>query len=85
MCEDLAQAVASLKEVALHLHVNDNNGDSDAHNIPGAGKIDFAPFAHALKEINYKGFVSAELGFQYTSDPDSAAATTYATLSEIFE
>jgi len=83
--EDLAQAVVSLKEVALHLHVNDNNGDSDAHNIPGAGKIDFAPFAQALKEINYKGFVSAELGFQYTSDPDSAAARTYAALSEVFE
>jgi len=83
--EDLAKAVASLKDVPFHIHIDDNNGDSDAHRIPGEGNIDFEPFAQALREINYQGFVSAELGFQYTLDPDSAVKKTYATLIQMFE
>jgi protein FrlC len=83
--EDLAQVVASLKGVALHIHIDDNHGDSDAHLIPGKGDIDFAPFVQALKEIDYQGFVSAELGFQYTLDPDPAVEKTIAALSQMFE
>ena len=83
--EDLAEVVASLKDVPLHIHIDDNHGDSDAHLIPGEGSIDFAPFVKALKEINYQGFVSAELGFQYTPDPDPAVEKTYAALSKVFE
>jgi protein FrlC len=83
--EDLAEVVASLKDVPFHIHMDDNHGDSDAHLIPGGGSIDFAPFVKALKEINYQGFVSAELGFQYTPDPDSAVEKTYAVLSKMFE
>ena len=83
--EDLAEAVTSLKDVPFHVHIDDNNGDSDAHLIPGEGSIDFEPFGRALKEINYQGFVSAELGFQYTLDPDPAVEKTYAALTKLFE
>ena len=82
--EDLAAAVRSLKDVPLHIHIDDNYGDSDAHLIPGEGNIDFAPFAQALRDIDYGGFVSAELGFGYTSDPDAAVTQTYAWLAETF-
>ena len=82
--ENLAEVAASLKGVPFHVHIDDNHGDSDAHLIPGEGKIDFAPFAKALKEISYQGFVSAELGFQYTLDPDRAVEETYAALSQMF-
>jgi len=82
--EDLAEAVASLKDVPFHVHIDDNHGDSDAHMIPGEGSIDFAPFVKALKAVDYPGFVSAELGFQYTQDPDLAAERTYAALSGMF-
>ena len=82
--EDLAQVVASLKEVPFHIHIDDNHGEGDTHMIPGKGTIDFAPFANALREINYQGFVSAELGFQYTLDPDPAVEETYTVLSRIF-
>ena len=83
--EDLAQVVAGLKGVPLHIHIDDNHGDSDAHLIPGKGDVDFAPFVQALKEIGYQGFVSAELGFQYTLDPDPAVEKTLAALSQMFE
>ena len=83
--EDLAESVRLLKGVPMHIHIDDNRGDSDAHMIPGEGGIDFASFANALKEIGYRGSVSAELGFQYTLDPDAAARKTRSALSGLFE
>jgi protein FrlC len=83
--EDLAEVVVTLKGVPFHIHIDDNHGGSDAHLIPGDGSIDFEPFVRALREINYQGFVSAELGFQYTLDPDPAVEKTYAVLSRMFE
>ena len=82
--EDLAQVVTRLQDVPLHIHIDDNTGDADAHLIPGDGSIDFAPFVQALRDIDYQGFVSAELGFQYTVDPDPAVQNTYAVLSDMF-
>jgi sugar phosphate isomerase/epimerase len=82
--EDLAAVVRSLKDVPLHIHIDDNHGDSDAHLVPGEGTIDFQPFVQALKEIDYQGFVSGELGFGYTLDPDTAVQETYAVLSDLF-
>ncbi len=83
--EDLAQAVRAIKGLPLHVHIDDNRGDSDAHMIPGEGSIDYAPFVGALKEIGYRGFLSAELGFQYTLDPDQAARKTRVALSKYQE
>ena len=82
--EDLAQVISSLKEVPFHIHINDNQGDNDVHAIPGEGNTEFAPMVKALTEINYKGFVSAELGFQYTLDPDQAVEKTYVQLCDMF-
>jgi fructoselysine 3-epimerase len=81
--EDLAQAVRCLKGIPLHIHIDDNWGDSDTHLIPGDGGIDYAPFAGALAEIGYRGFVSAELGFQYTLDPEPAVRKARLALSEM--
>jgi len=82
--EDLAQVMSSLREVPFHIHINDNHGDNDVHTIPGEGTTEFAPMVKALTEINYQGFVSAELGFQYTLDPDQAVEKTYAQLCDMF-
>jgi protein FrlC len=82
--EDLADAVRKLQEVPLHIHIDDNDGASDSHHIPGTGKIDYASFVRALKEIGYTGFVSVELGFQYTLDPDAAIAQSLSALRAMF-
>lgn len=82
--ENLAEVVTQLKDVPLHIHIDDNHGDGDAHLIPGEGSIDFAPFAEALKKIGYQGLVSAELGFQYTLDPDPAVEKTRLALGRMF-
>lgn len=83
--EELAAVVKELKNVPLHIHIDDNHGESDTHAIPGEGSIDFAPFVQALKDINYQGFISAELGFQYTLDPDAAVQKTRAALGTLFQ
>ncbi len=82
--EDLATAIENLRGVPLHIHLDDNRGDSDTHHIPGEGAIDFAPLANALRAIQYPGFVSAELGFQYTLEPDAAVEKTLAALRSMF-
>jgi protein FrlC len=81
--EDLAQVVGRLCDVPLHIHIDDNKGDNDAHLIPGEGSIDYAPFVRALREIHYRGFVSVELGFQYTLEPDAAVQKSRVALSEL--
>lgn len=82
--EDLAKVVYTLEDVPFHIHIDDNHGDSDVHLIPGDGGIDFAPFVRALRDIGYRGAVSAELGFQYTLDPDPAVAKTLNVLRRLF-
>lgn len=82
--EDIPQVIASLKDTPFHIHIDDNFGDSDAHLIPGQGNIDFDLLATALRQIDYQGFISAELGFQYCLDPDTAVEQTLAVLSEKF-
>ncbi len=82
--EELAAVVNDLRDIPLHIHIDDNNGDSDSHAIPGEGSIHFDPFVQALKNIDYRGFISAELGFQYPLDPDAAVQKTRAALGKLF-
>lgn len=82
--ENLVEAVHSLAGVPLHIHIDDNCGESDAHLIPGEGEIDLRAFARALEDIEYQGFVSTELGFQYTLNPDRAVKQSYEALTRIF-
>ena len=53
----MIQALGS-KLQALHLH--DNDGWHDLHQIPFSLNIDFASVVHALKEIEYKGYFTLE-------------------------
>ena len=61
------------KNIPLHVHLDDNNGLADQHKIPGEGTICFTPFFQTLLETGYKGFLTVEMGFDYTSSPDEAA------------
>lgn len=60
----------------FHIHIADNN-----RLTPGAGLIDFTEILSLLHQINYKGFISAELLAK--PDPDTAAQLTLTFLHNI--
>ena len=70
--EDLAEAMENLGELILQLHVNDNDGEHQQNLIPGDGTFDFHEFINTLDEYSYNGFLSVELGWEYTIDPEPA-------------
>ncbi len=61
------------KQIPMHIHLDDNDTTGDQHKIPGEGTIDFVPFVQALMDVGYEGYLTVELGFDYTANPDSAA------------
>lgn len=82
--EDLAAGVAKLGPLLGHVDLDDNDRSADAHLAPGAGTIDFAPFAAALKSSGYAGYVSAELGMSYVLDPEPAVASCLEWMQQTF-
>jgi protein FrlC len=71
--ESLVDCISLLRAVPYHIHLDDNDGLSDQHKIPGEGELDLLPFLKALKKSNYDGFLTVELGWDYTLEPDPAA------------
>ncbi|NLO01433.1 MAG: sugar phosphate isomerase/epimerase [Bacteroidales bacterium] len=65
--------IMNSNNIPVHIHLDDNNGLSDQHKIPGEGTINFIPFLQVLNKSGYDGFLTVELGFDYTADPDAAA------------
>jgi protein FrlC len=74
--ESLPQAVHKLGPTLFHVHVDDNLGQRDQHLVPGDGNIDFISFIAALRQAGYAGYLSAELGWDYTVDPEPAVRRT---------
>ncbi|MDC7244428.1 MAG: sugar phosphate isomerase/epimerase [Sphaerochaetaceae bacterium] len=83
--EDFTEVIPQCAHLPLHIHLDDNNGDMDAHLVPGEGTVDFESLNRALKKSGYTGFVSAELGTKYIMDPGEACDTSLTTMRSIFE
>jgi protein FrlC len=76
VAESAVQAVRMLGDRLFHVHIDDNHGGRDEHLIPGEASFRFPPFLAVLREVAYSGFLAAELSWDYTLDPDQAAALT---------
>lgn len=70
------EAAKALGDKLFHVHIDDNNGVQDQHLVPGEGVFDFTRFMVALREVEYHGFLGAELGWEYTIEPDPPARLT---------
>jgi len=81
--ESSVHAVQLLGDRLFHVHIDDNNGLRDQHVVPGDGVFDFPPFVAALREAGYDGYLAAELGWDYTVEPDPAARLTFERMRRI--
>ena len=62
-----AAEVQKLKGRAIHVHLSDCDGKVHGDLPPGRGVVKFAPYLHAIKELQIDGVVSIEL--EYSPDP----------------
>lgn len=83
--EALSDVVSKISGIPCHYHIDDNNGVTDDHMIPGDGKMHYDVFLRALKASGYTGFLAVELGFQYTADPDAAVRRSAVFLRKALE
>jgi sugar phosphate isomerase/epimerase len=74
---DMAASIKSSGEYVIHVHFADSN-----RRPAGNGHSDFSEVANVLKEINYKGYVSAE-AFAWPNS-QSAATQTIKTFNQYF-
>ena len=82
--ESFREIVPRCRDYPLHIHIDDNCGESDSHLVPGEGSVDFAALAESLDSIGFQGFVSAELGMAYIMDPHAAGKQALQKLREMF-
>lgn len=61
------ETLSSLKGKAAHVHISDCNGQVHGDLPPGRGVVKFAPYLHAIKDLDVDGAVSIEL--EYSPDP----------------
>lgn len=81
--EKFDEIIPKLKDLLFHIHIDDNNADFDAHLIPGEGNVDFKSLIKQLGNIEYKGFLSAELGTKYCDEPNKACIKTLDVLKKM--
>ncbi|MBX7103444.1 MAG: sugar phosphate isomerase/epimerase [Gemmataceae bacterium] len=75
--DDPPATLHRLRRFIRHIHLEDIAGTRvHAHMIPGDGAIDLPATLAAIREIDYRGWVTIEL-YPYAADPDMAAKTAY--------
>jgi protein FrlC len=68
--ETIEQAFAALKDAVVQVHVNDNDGLQQQNAVPGTGTYDFDGLKGRLERAGYDGYLTVELGWQYSFDPN---------------
>jgi len=74
--DDRATLIRRYADRMKHYHANDEN-----LNGPGFGEVDFAPIFGALKEIDYRGYVSVEV-FNFEPGPEAIASQSLAYMKQ---
>lgn len=70
--ENIPTVIRKLNQKLFHIHLSDCKDRVHYHLIPSLGQIDFKSMYQALVDVNYKGFLTAEL-YPYFDEPEEAA------------
>jgi sugar phosphate isomerase/epimerase len=81
--DDPATTIPRCAKYIRHFHLEDIAATRVHHHlVPGEGVIDFAACFHAIRTMQYDGWVTIEL-YPYVDDPDQAARTALSRVQEI--
>jgi protein FrlC len=64
------EEVHSLGPLLYQVHLNDNDGNKHQGLVPGDGSFDYQPLLRVLHETRFPGFLSVELSWDYSVDPE---------------
>jgi sugar phosphate isomerase/epimerase len=59
--DDLVDAIETVSEHLVHMHVHDNQGRSDDHLVPFEGTIDWPAAMTQVQKVGYDGVLMFEL------------------------
>ena len=82
--ESFQEAINLSHNCLIQLHINDNDGKRQQNIILGEGNFNFSSCKNILKSIQYDGFITVELDWQYTLDPNPAAEKVIQQVRELF-
>ncbi len=68
--QDGVEEVHSLGPLLYQVHLNDNDGNKHQGLVPGDGTFDYRPLLRTLSETRFAGFLSVELSWDYSVDPE---------------
>lgn len=74
----ITESIRAARDRLFHFHIADSN-----RWYPGAGHLNFAEVFETLKEINYSGYVSAEI--MPLPDPNTATEMTIKNVNQILD
>ena len=78
-------AVRVLGDCLLQIHTNDNDGVHQLNLVPGDGNFDFPNLIDTLQISGFRGYLSAELAWDYSSNPEPFVKLAAKRLRELID
>jgi protein FrlC len=82
--ENISGIIKKFDKKIFHTHISDCKNNIHYHLIPGLGDIDFNEMYNSLQQINYDGFLTAEL-YTYSKNPIEAASKAFIYLKNLMK
>lgn len=83
-CVSAAEMIRGLGSAVQALHIHDNDKWKDSHQLPYTMQIDFEAVLRALKDIDYQGDFTLEVGGEHINVGGGSEEALLARLSEMY-
>lgn len=82
--ENLTDIISQFGKKIIHTHISDCKNNVHYHLLPGKGKIDFKKMYNSLIDVDYSGYLTAEL-YTYSNSPEEAASKAFIYLKNLIK